>query len=203
MIIVSWAQRSEGVEQGLLPETNRTDRETNFWPGRSLSIDRRKLRRATRVTRREMPTVGKMSIRHGLEDARLSSSLGFRSFFTWFFASVGRVEERNVAVFGFVSLLYENKALTWRGWSSCTRQTVQQNRCYRSTASRLDISSASKKRELVGAVITRPGKLQSQNACSNRWTMIRMIERDATKFYKSLLVHNKWETRWPRKVRSR
>lgn len=81
MIIVSWAQRSEGVEQGLLPETNRTDRETNFWPGRSLSIDRRKLRRATRVTRREMPTVGKMSIRHGLEDARLSSSLGFRSFF--------------------------------------------------------------------------------------------------------------------------
>lgn len=84
MIIVSWAQRSEGVEQGLLPETNRTDRETNFWPGRSLSIDRRKLRRATRVTRREMPTVGKMSIRHGLEDARLSSSLGFRSFFTWY-----------------------------------------------------------------------------------------------------------------------
>lgn len=199
---MSWAQRSEGVEQGLLPETNRTDRETNFWPGRSLSIDRRKLRRATRVTRREMPTVGKMSIRHGLEDARLSSSLGFRSFFTWFFASVGRVEERNVAVFGFVSLLYENKALTWRGWSSCTRQTVQQNR-YRSTASRLDIPFASKKRELVGAVITRPGKLQSQNACSNRWTMIRMIERDATKFYKSLLVHNKWETRWPRKVRSR
>ena len=86
--------------------TKTNDRETNFWPGRSLSIDRRKLRRATRVKRREMPTVGKMSIRHGLEDARLSSSLRFFLFFFFFFflfflfASDSRVEERNIAALG-------------------------------------------------------------------------------------------------------
>lgn len=119
------------------------------------------------------------------------------------------MEERNVAARRRVSLLYENKAIS-RGEDDprAVDRPCDEIGCCRPQGRSTRFSTRVLKgggwgRETGAGSDRSSGQIAIAKRGRESLGTDGTVRRDAARFYKSLLVHNKWEARRPREVESR